>query len=43
MSKYKIMKYCPESELENLNWQVVDYELRKALELYNDIKICGTR
>lgn len=38
MSRYKLMKYSDENNRDpNLNWQVVDYELRLAIEKYNEL------
>lgn len=41
MSRYKLMRYTPENirEESRMSWQLVDYELRQALERYNSIKV----
>lgn len=44
MSRYKLMRYNPDNVKDKkMNWQLIDYELRQALEKYNEIKIPGTR
>ena len=41
MSRYKLMRYAPETlrSDQRINWQLVDYELRQAMERYNEIRI----
>ena len=40
MSRYKLLRYTPHNVKDKkLNWQLVDYELRQALEKYNDIRV----
>ena len=40
MSRYKLLRYTPQNiKDKRINWQLVDYELRQALERYNEIKV----
>ena len=40
MSRYKLMRYSPQNVKDpRMNWQLVDYELRQALERYNEIRV----
>ena len=41
MSRYKLLRYTPTNDkgTTKLNWQVVDYELRQALERYSAIRV----
>jgi hypothetical protein len=40
MSRYKLLRYTPQNiKDKKMNWQQVDFELRQALEKYNDIKV----
>ena len=42
MSRYKLLKYAKDSLDETkINWQIVDRELRDALQNYNDIRVPG--
>lgn len=39
MSRYKLLRYTPQSvKEEQINWHLVDQELRESIEYYNDIK-----
>jgi len=43
MSRYKLMRYAPDNVRDKkMNWQLVDYELRQALEKYNEIRVHET-
>lgn len=40
MSRYKLLRYTPNNiKDKKINWQQVDFELRQALEKYNEIKV----
>ena len=40
MSRYKLLRYTPQNiKDKRINWQLVDHELRQALERYNEIKV----
>jgi hypothetical protein len=39
MSRYKLLRYTPQNIRDNINWQIVDNELKEALKAYNNIRV----
>ena len=41
MSRYKLLRYTPKNirDGKDINWQIVDNELKEALKAYNNIRV----
>jgi hypothetical protein len=41
MSRYKLLRYTPKNirDGKDINWQIVDNELKDALKAYNNIRV----
>ncbi len=41
MSRYKLLRYTPKNIMDwkDINWQIVDNELKEALKAYNKIRV----